>query len=100
MPIWGSRLRARASSDPDFSQSDIEGFAQVRILALIAYISGLQDRRQFYLPAVPHGWVIDRLLCKLYTRNDLGGISRVAVKILVSPAHPHQPGWFPFATTV
>ncbi|SHL90368.1 Cytochrome c [Roseovarius litoreus] len=44
MPIWGSRLRARASSDPDFSPSDAEAFSQARILALIEYISSLQKQ--------------------------------------------------------
>ncbi len=43
MPILGSRLRARASNDPDFALSDSDGYAQTRILALIEYIASLQE---------------------------------------------------------
>lgn len=44
MPIWGSRLRERASNDPDFPLAEVEGYTQTRILALIEYIASLQEQ--------------------------------------------------------
>jgi len=44
MPIWGSRFRQRASdaSDPHFSASGSEGYANTRILALIEHLASIQ----------------------------------------------------------
>jgi hypothetical protein len=44
MPIWGTRLRERASNDPDFPIAEAEGYTQIRILALIEYIASLQEQ--------------------------------------------------------
>lgn len=46
MPIWGNRFRARITeaNDPDFSPSDTEVYAGTRVLALIEYLAGIQEK--------------------------------------------------------
>ena len=43
MPIWGNRFRQRADDDPDFPITDSEGYAATRVLALIEFLSGIQE---------------------------------------------------------
>jgi len=42
MPAWGLRYRMRAEGDPDFMTGS-EEYARLRILALIEYLSTLQE---------------------------------------------------------
>lgn len=46
MPIWGSRYRYRVNVDPDFALSpeETEAYVRTRILALIEYLSTLQEQ--------------------------------------------------------
>ena len=41
MPAWGQRFRVRAASDPDFVQAP--EYVRLRILALIEYLSTIQE---------------------------------------------------------
>lgn len=42
MPAWGLRYRMRAEQDPDFIL-DNEGYAKLRVLALIEYLASIQE---------------------------------------------------------
>lgn len=46
MPIWGKRFRGRITeaNDPGFSPSETEVYAGTRVLALIEYLAGIQEK--------------------------------------------------------
>lgn len=43
MPAWGQRYTMRAADDPNFAAGDVEAYANLRILALIEYLSQIQE---------------------------------------------------------
>lgn len=43
MPVWGQRYRERADEDPDFAPADVAQYSKMRILALIEYLSQIQQ---------------------------------------------------------
>jgi mono/diheme cytochrome c family protein len=46
MPIWGDHFKAQAASElaPSSKQTDVRAFVRARILALVEYISTLQEK--------------------------------------------------------
>lgn len=43
MPAWGMRYSERAESGPDFSPGEVTNYPRARILALIEYLSRIQE---------------------------------------------------------
>lgn len=43
MPVWGDRYRAIAERNPEISDYDVEAFANLRVIALVEYLSTIQQ---------------------------------------------------------